>query len=145
MLIIYEMFGCSFSQLAFIQETRIKHNTKEARKEYTWYFSGENGRETYTAGVGMIINNKYIQHIDDIEPINDRLMRLTLKGSLPVTIINTYIPTADRPQQEKDIIYEDIKQIIRKHKNKGPTYLVGEDCLVGTSESSSAIYEELRF
>lgn len=28
-----------------LQETRTKHNTRENRKHYTWYFSGEGGRE----------------------------------------------------------------------------------------------------
>ena len=28
-----------------IQEARIQQNTRETRKEYTWYFSGENNRK----------------------------------------------------------------------------------------------------
>ena len=115
--------------IAVIQETRIKHNTREARKNYTWYFSGEQGRQQkdgYTAGVGIVISNKQTQHIKDIEPISDRLMYITLKGNLQITIINTHIPAADRPQDEKYDIYKQISQLLRKRKNKGPTYLAGD-------------------
>ena len=57
-----------------LQETRSKQNTRESRKEYTWFFSGEGGRDEWTAGVGFVINNKFLQYIQDIEPINDRLI-----------------------------------------------------------------------
>ena len=38
-----------------------KTNKKEARKEYTWFTSGEqknNKDQEYTAGVGFVINNR---------------------------------------------------------------------------------------
>ena len=50
-----------------LQETRNQQNSREARKQYTWYFSWENGREGYTAGVGIVIDNKATQYISDIE------------------------------------------------------------------------------
>ena len=99
--------------IALIQETRIGQNTREARKNYTWYFSGENGRPEYTAGVAIVIKNKMIKHMEDIEPINDRLMTMKLKGTLQIKIINTYIPQAKRPGEEKDTAY----QKLRKSKN----------------------------
>ena len=62
-----------------LTETRGNQNTRETRKQYTWFFSGEEGRSEYTAGVAIVIQNKFIQYVDDIEPIDDRLMYLTLR------------------------------------------------------------------
>ena len=84
-----------------IQESRTKCNQRESRKEYTWFFSGENGRPEYTAGLAIVIKNDYLKYVQDIEPIDDRLMILTLKGIMPITIINTYIPQAERPEEER--------------------------------------------
>ena len=40
-----------------LQETRVGQNTRETRKDYTWFFSGEGGRKEYTAGVAIIVHN----------------------------------------------------------------------------------------
>ena len=112
--------------IALIQETSIDQNTREARKEYTWYFSGENGRKEYTAGGGIVMRNDYTKHIEDIEPVDDRLITLTLKSTLKVKNINTYMPQADRPNEEKDKVYQQTRKELRKHKNKGPTYIGGD-------------------
>ena len=52
------------------------------------------------AGVGIVIDNKEIQHVEDIEPIDDRLMTITLKSKKPLTIINTH-PQQTDPQKKK--------------------------------------------
>ena len=105
-----------------LQETHCKQNTRETRKQYTWFFSGEGGRPEWTAGVAYVINNKFMQYIADIEPIDDRLIYITLRGSLSTTIINTYMPPADRPQAEKQKTYENLHKITRERKNKGPIF-----------------------
>ena len=45
-------------------------------------------------------------------------MTLTLKATMNIKIINTYIPQADRPDQEKDKAYENLNKEIRKHNKK---------------------------
>ena len=99
---------------------------------YTWVFSGEGGRTEYTAGVGMVISNKFMQYIEDIEPINDRIMYATLRGTIECNIICTYMPPAERQQfperliEDKDKAYEEIHKVIDKKKNKGPMYICGD-------------------
>ena len=91
-----------------LHETRIGINSREARKEYTWYFSGEKSRETnYTAGVAIVIANDWVKFIIDTRPINDRIISITLKGKKGITysIISVYIPQAGRPIEEKIKIY----------------------------------------
>ena len=76
-----------------LQETYTKQNSKEARGEYTWYFSGENQQNdsTWTAGVGFVIHNDYSKYIEEIIPHTDRIIQLTLKGSLNINLINIII------------------------------------------------------
>ena len=86
-----------------LQETRIGQDSRESRKEYTWYFSGEKHKDKKKVhGVGCVINNKIIQHIEDIEPINERIMTVTLKAILPIKIIICYAPIANRDTEEKE-------------------------------------------
>ena len=50
-------------------------NSREARKGYTWYFSGENQHvKKYTAGVAIVVKNGMVKFLIDIEPISDRTM-----------------------------------------------------------------------
>ena len=111
--------------IARIQETRSKQNTRESRKQYTWFFSGEGGREEYTAGVAIIINNKYLQYVKDIEPIDDRLMYLTLNGRIDTTIIVTYMPPSDRPNIEKTKAYDNLQKITQ---NKQTRDIISNTC-----------------
>ena len=105
--------------LAF-QETHIETNSRETRKGYTWYMSGENrtGAE-WTAGTGFVIDNEYRQYIDDIIPISDKLSILTLNSSTKITLISTYLPQAYRPTDEKIKAYSDLNKEIRRWKSKG--------------------------
>ena len=115
-----------------LQETRNNQNSRESRKSYTWFFSGEGGREEYTAGVGMVINNNFLKYIEDIEPVNDRLMYATLRGTIESNIICTYMPPAERQNhleklvEDKDKAYDEIQKVIDKKKNKGPMYICGD-------------------
>ena len=99
---------------------------------YTWVFSGEGGRKEHTAGVGMVISNKFMQYIEDIVPINDRLMYFTIRGIIECNIICTYMPPAERQNlperliEDKEKTYEEIQKVIDKKKNKGPMYICGD-------------------
>lgn len=108
-----------------LQETRNAQNSCETRKQHTWFFSGEGGRKEYTAGVGLATANKYSQY-RDIEPVTDRLMYLTLGGVVETTLVITYMPPADRPEEEKTEAYEDLQKLIDKRRNRGPTYILGD-------------------
>ena len=72
-----------------LQETRIDTNSREARGAYTWYMSGEIKQKEgkYTAGVGFVINNKFINYIEDVIPHTERLMQIKLKGTCNVNHI----------------------------------------------------------
>ena len=110
-----------------IQETHVGTNSKETHKEHTWYFSGEvRSREGYTAGVGFVIENRFLQYVEDVEPVNDRLCLLRLRHAAPITLIAIYIPQAMRPEEEKTDMYKLITKQMKKYTHKGPTYTLGD-------------------
>lgn len=74
--------------------------TQENQNNNTYVFSGEGGREEHTAGAAVAINNKILQHIEDIEPMNDRIMYITAKGALPIITMLACMPKADGPTEE---------------------------------------------
>ena len=46
-----------------IHETHMGLNTRESRNQYTWYFSGEESRQGYVAGVGFVKRNHYLKYV----------------------------------------------------------------------------------
>jgi len=108
-----------------LQETKSPQSKRETRKDYTWYFSG-NGENRCNHGVGLVIRNDLAKHIEDIEPINDRLMYITIASTLPINIIVAYMPTSIENAYTKDKAYEKLQDAYEKLKNQGPTYIVGD-------------------
>ena len=53
-------------------------------------------------------------------------MTITLSGTVPITIICNYSPTAKATSEEKQEHYETLKRTQRKHQSKGPTYTIGD-------------------
>ena len=61
--------------ILLLQETHINETYVEKRKTHTWYFSGDESKNTalnkkkYTeAGVCIVIDNKSIHNVADIKP-----------------------------------------------------------------------------
>ena len=51
---------------------------------------GKRKKTTHT-GVGVMINNKIINAVLEINPYDDRFMSITLRGSVNSTFISAYI------------------------------------------------------
>jgi len=93
--------------ILLLQETKSSQNKREIRKEHTWYFSG-NDKDKCHHGVGIVIRSDLNKHIIDIEPINERLMYITLDSTMPISIINTYMPTSVEDVENKEKAYENL-------------------------------------
>ena len=71
--------------------------------------------ETYTpAGVAIIVNNKLTKLIDDIQPINDRLISITFGSQTKLSIINNYAHTAAACTEDKNKHYNALLKIQKK-------------------------------
>ncbi len=76
--------------------------------------------------MGVAIDNKHIQHITDIEPISDRMIRIMIKGRMPATMIGTYMPQAGRTEEDREKAYETLSNVVRQRRGRGPFYLLGD-------------------
>ena len=97
--------------ILFLQETHISDQTQENRKRHTWYFSPaekEDHNNTWT-GVACVIRNELINYVLDIEPINGRIMSLTLNAAIPITFINVYAPPATSNIDKKTDFYKTLE------------------------------------
>eukprot|EP00975_Prorocentrum_lima_P052654 11036505-Prorocentrum_lima.AAC.1 len=81
---------------------------------------------TFSTGVAIVISNDLTSNIQDVEPLNDRILRITLKGVVPYTFISAYAPTAQRSDQEKDFFYDKLTELMQQWNSKGPTFLAGD-------------------
>ena len=90
-----------------IQETHIGDEINETinKSNYVWYFSGgglaAKGIPCYH-GVGIIIKKELLNYVFDVETISERLMTVTLRGRIPITVASAYAPTAAATTEEKD-------------------------------------------
>ena len=53
--------------------------------------------------------NDLAKHIEDIEPINERLMYITIDGTIPINIIVAYMPTSVETSEIKEKAYENLQ------------------------------------
>ena len=64
----------------------------------------------------MVISNKFMQYIEDIVPINDRLMYATIRGTIESNIICTYMPPAERQNLPERLIEDKEKHMMKYRK-----------------------------
>ena len=114
-------------KLLLLQETHINCNARESRKHFTWFFSGDETQATPNthAGVAIVICNDLLNYIQEIEPIDDRIMYMTLGHTMPVTFVNVYAPTAEHDTETKESFYTKLRRVQIKKQKKGPTYTCG--------------------
>ena len=100
-------------KVLLVQETHITTTHVEKRKNYTWYCSGtkENGEEgSIFAGVAIVVENTFLNYIQDVQPISDRIMIIKIGHSTPLTLINVYIPNSEHSEDDKRKVYETLEK-----------------------------------
>eukprot|EP00975_Prorocentrum_lima_P000250 51875-Prorocentrum_lima.AAC.1 len=115
--------------IMLLQSTLQEHNSKEHHRGYHFYFSSTPRLDPtirHNAGVAFVLSDKAHRHLVDIEPISDRIQRLTLKSSVLITFINIYAPPALRPEEEKEVFYEKLSEVYRTWAPRGPTIIAGD-------------------
>uniref|UniRef100_A0A8D8Q762 Craniofacial development protein 2 n=1 Tax=Cacopsylla melanoneura TaxID=428564 RepID=A0A8D8Q762_9HEMI len=78
------------------------------------YFSGStNGKLEY--GVGIIVHKDIVKHVSNFVPVNDRIMLLQINSSpVNTNIIQAYAPTTDHSDEEVQLMYDQIQNILKK-------------------------------
>ena len=103
-----------------VQETQIATNEVETRKGYIWYFGGS-GAETeveqhFFRGVAIVVSNEFRNYVIDVEPMNHRIMSITLRGTVPLRILSVYAPTAQAEERTKTDFYKTLKETMRRDR-----------------------------
>lgn len=84
----------------------------DTAKGNTLFFSGGDSSQH---GVGILISAKNIKCVKSFLPLSERIMLIKLKGQpIDINLIQIYAPTAERPEDELEEFYADLKKI-RKH------------------------------
>ena len=88
-----------------LSEVRRPGTRNIGERSHTIFWSGGEER---TAGIGFAVSNLLATQGISPTPISDRLMsmRIQLKGGDNLTFISVYPPAIQRPQEEKEQLYE---------------------------------------
>ena len=105
--------------VVMVQETRINNTAKEEKQKQMWFFStstdfkdvkqvekkrAAGGRATRAEwkqalenhGVGALVTNKLVKDIEEVEPVNGRLMKVVMDSTPRLHVINGYAPQGGR-------------------------------------------------
>ena len=112
-----------------------------AIQEHRWSFD-DNYRKTvsfngkyifvYTSaikgvgGIGILIARKYEKFIDNIKPISNRILFISLRTNPVITIICTHAPTDCSNNNKKDIFYKDLSNVIYSLPEHNFTIIAGD-------------------
>ena len=62
----------------------------------------------------------------DVEPVNERILVLKMKGSPEVNFVAAYAPTAMAEEAKKNGFWNRLKRIQKELDKAGPTFLMGD-------------------
>ena len=111
--------------IAGLGEVRRKGQGEIDCEGYKLYYCGG---EKAQNGVGIIVNNSMVKNVLKIFPVSDRLIAMTIQAEpVNILIIQVYMPTSAHEDEEIDLIYEQINEIIRKEgKGKVNAIILGD-------------------
>ena len=126
--------------IAALSETRFldKGQLVEEKAGYTIFWSGRTkGRKS---GVAFAVKTKLVSQLESLpQGINDRIMtmRLPLNDGKHVTLISIYAPTMTNPEENKELFYQQLDEVIRKVPKQDKMIILGDfNARVGSSSDS---------
>lgn len=109
-----------------ISEMRWPHAGTTKVNNKTVYYSGNNNKNHWN-GVGIIVNETIQKSVINFIPYTDRMLLLQLQGHpITVNVIQTYAPTADKPEAEIETFYKDLRELLGYTKKTDITIIMGD-------------------
>ena len=102
---------------------------QEIASGYNIFWKGRASRERREAGVGFAIRSNIVSKFHELpRGINDRLMtlRLHLHGNRYVTIISAYAPTLVSDEEEKQRLYDNLRDVLQAFPKGDKIVLTGD-------------------
>ena len=94
--------------------------------EYTMYYVGNNDPQHYN-GVAIILDQTSRKSVKKFVPISDRIALIQIKAHPKhINIIQAYAPTAEKPEQEINLFYKDLKNLIKITKKNEVNIVMGD-------------------
>ena len=112
----------------------------EEKSGYTYFWSGKGPDEPRHSGVGFAIKSKLAKSLPTFpKGVSDRLMTLTLNLEYDrrAILISCYAPPLNRPEQEKNEFYQQLREIVASVQHSDKLILLGDfNARVGTDNAS---------
>ena len=110
-----------------VSETKKKGKGTFHTGDYIMVYSGKQKTERASAGVGLIIHNKYMNNIDNIEYISERILLVTLKfPKAKWTILSLYAPDIAKPKEIREEFYEELQNIVSQIPKENLLIMLGD-------------------
>ena len=99
-----------------VQETRWRNaNTKKIVGKDSIYKLFGIGNDKGTNGVGILLAEKWIDKVIDVNRLNDRIMIIKLiVGKSLVSVVSAYAPQCGLDDSSKDIFYDELLAVVLK-------------------------------
>jgi hypothetical protein len=97
--------------LCAISESKKKGRGTVCIEDYILAYSGKQKEERACAGVGLLIHKKYMNNIDNIGYISERIILVTLKfPKAKWCLLSLYAPDISKPKEQREGFYEDLQK-----------------------------------
>lgn len=113
-------------QIMGVCETRWPDATTFYSGDYAIYTSGTRD-ESHRNGVAVILKKSLSDSVRNFLPLSDRVMLLQLETKpINVNIIQVYAPTTDYDDNEVELFYQQIKEVMKATKKHEITLIMGD-------------------
>ncbi|XP_050455237.1 craniofacial development protein 2-like [Cataglyphis hispanica] len=113
--------------ICVLSETKKKGKGDKSYPGYILKYSGPEKHRRATAGVGMLIKDKYKYSIEETSYTSERIMRVTLDiGREKIHLISVYAPDSNKSEKEIDDFYETLQEEIDKIPEEHKILIMGD-------------------
>lgn len=90
-------------------------------------YSGVDKNQRAHAGVGILINDKLVSYIENVEYLNERLLHVTMKfGMDRIHIVSCYAPDISKTRLEREKFFNDLQDLIRSIPVTRKIFIIGD-------------------
>ncbi len=108
-------------------------------------FNSENVRVIYAGGqesqrgVAILISQKMAESVANVERYEDRIIVVSIKAEpVDIIIVQVYMPTSDYDEEEVDMMYDRLEEILNKQKGTNHVVLMGDwNAVIGEGKDGS--------
>ena len=87
---------------------------KDDRYKFFWV-----GNNAGTGGVGILLAEKWVEKVFDVNRVSDRILLFELLvGETIITVLSVYAPQSGLDQSTKDAFYDDLQSVMSKVKDQ---------------------------